>query len=190
MIISIYSFYREKVGNNEDNSNMNRVNKGFRKTSNFLNQVARRSFEKRGFAQSQLITNWSEIIGLEFSAVSKPVKMTFPKSGLGATLTIEINGAFGPELEMQKNIIKSKVNRVYGYTAVSKLRFTSSSQLGYDNREKGSLTLKNNERKFDSEEVREQSNNLHDLLSKLDKIENKKLKSILSDYSKNFIKRV
>ena len=68
---------------------MKRSKKGFRRASTFIQQLTKESLEKRGFAQSKLITNWNEIVGSELFKISRPIKMSFPKNGLGATLTIE-----------------------------------------------------------------------------------------------------
>ena len=85
--------------------NKEKANVGFKSTASFVHELTQKSFERRGFAQSRLITNWKEIVGLDLDHRSKPVRMTFPKNALGATLTIEIDGAYGPELDLQKKLI-------------------------------------------------------------------------------------
>ena len=43
---------------------------------------------------------------------------------MGATLTLLTTGANAPMLEMQKEKLRQKVNAVYGYNAISRVRIT------------------------------------------------------------------
>tara|TARA_Y100001934_G_scaffold33415_1_gene37856 strand:- start:1395 stop:1808 length:414 start_codon:yes stop_codon:yes gene_type:complete len=75
------------------------------------------------------LTHWSEIVGEEISSVSIPTKVSYKSDGLGATLTILTSGSSGPVLEMQKQFIKDKINAVYGYNAIHKIKITQSSPI-------------------------------------------------------------
>ncbi len=109
-----------------------KINQGFKKASSFLNNITQNGFEKKGFSQSKLLTNWVEIVGEEVADQAKPLKITFDKRRLSSTLVLEINGAFAPELEMQSEAIREKINRLYGYTAVSRIVMRLSVNLGYE----------------------------------------------------------
>ena len=170
--------------------NKNKSNWGFKSTANFVHQLTKTSFEKRGFAQSKLIINWKEIVGFDLDKLSKPVKMTFPKNGLGATLTIEINGANGPELELQKENIIEKVNRIYGYTAVTKVNFKASASMGYDSFVKDEFSVKRVEINIKNYKTSVKPEKIDDLIPKLEKVKNQKLRKSLSDLGSNFIKRM
>ncbi len=100
---------------------------GFKKASILLKRNIQIASESRGFSQSRVLTHWSEIVGEEISSVSIPTKVSYKSDGLGATLTILTSGASGPILEMQKQFIKDKINAVYGYNAVHKIKITQSS---------------------------------------------------------------
>ena len=100
---------------------------GFKKASVLLNKNIQKVSESRGFAQSRVLTHWSEIVGEEISSVSIPTNVSYKTDGLGATLTILTSGSSGPILEMQKEFIRNKINAVYGYNAVHKIRITQSS---------------------------------------------------------------
>ncbi len=102
---------------------------GFKKASVFLNKNILEASESRGFSQSRVLTHWSEIVGEEISSVSIPTKVSYKSEGLGATLTILTSGSSGPVLEMQKQFIKDKINAVYGYNAVHKIKITQSSPI-------------------------------------------------------------
>ena len=83
-----------------------KVSKGFQKASSFLGRITQKGFEKKGFSQSKLLTHWSETVGPEVARYSKPVRITFDSKSLSSTLTLEINGAYGPELKMQREAIR------------------------------------------------------------------------------------
>ena len=100
---------------------------GFKKASILLKKSIQKASESRGFAQSRVLTHWSEIVGEEISSVSIPTKVSYKTDGLGATLTILTSGSSGPILEMQKEFIRIKINAVYGYNAVQKIKITQSS---------------------------------------------------------------
>ena len=102
---------------------------GFKKASVLLKKNIQKVSGSRGFGQSRVLTHWSEIVGEEISSVSIPTKVSYKTDGLGATLTILTSGSSGPILEMQKEFIRTKINAVYGYNAVQKIKITQSSPL-------------------------------------------------------------
>ena len=180
----------EKVAKSAEIFLNKKYNWGFKSTANFVDQLTKTSFEKRGFAQSKLIINWKEIVGFDLDKLSRPVKMTFPKNGLGATLTIEINGAYGPELELQKENIIEKVNRIYGYTAVIKVNFKASASMGYESIVKDDFSVKEVEINIKDYKSNTEPEKIDDLIPKLEKVKNQKLRKSLSDLGSNFIKRM
>jgi len=105
--------------------------KGFASTGRLLSGQIRRTSEARGFAQSKVLTHWSEIAGPDVAAISRPVEVKFGRGGLGATLTLLTTGAQAPMLEMQKEQIRGKVNAVYGYSAISRIRITQTAATGF-----------------------------------------------------------
>ena len=171
-------------------SKSKRVSKGFKSASSFLNSLTQKSLEKKGFSQSKLITNWYEIVGTELSKYSIPIKITFPKNGLGATLLLEIDGAFGPEIDLQREIIKEKVNRIYGYTAISKVMFRVSPSLGYQAKKKESFFKAGYEKAFEEENRGVGGPALHKSILNLVNTQNDALRDSLNEISKNFLKRL
>lgn len=124
---------------------------GFKKASVLLKKNIQKVSESRGFAQSRVLTHWSEIVGEEISSVSIPTKVSYKTDGLGATLTILTSGSSGPILEMQKEFIRTKINAVYGYNAVQKIKITQSSPLALirKNENPKSVISKKNEPKVE-----------------------------------------
>ncbi|MFZ5964511.1 DUF721 domain-containing protein [Thalassococcus sp. BH17M4-6] len=108
-----------------------RNKKGFARTSSLLQGQIRRASESRGFAQSRVLTHWPEIAGEDVAAISRPVDISYAKGGFGATLTLLTTGAQAPMLEMQKEQIRAKVNAVYGYNAIARVRVTQTAATGF-----------------------------------------------------------
>ena len=104
---------------------------GFARTSKLLEERIRKATETRGFSQARLLTQWAEIAGDQISAMSRPVEISYGKGGFGATLTLLTTGANAPMLEMQKGQIRDKVNAVYGYSAIARVRVTQTAASGF-----------------------------------------------------------
>lgn len=105
--------------------------KGFARTSSLLDKRIRRASESRGFAESRVLTHWAEIVGEDIAGMARPVNVSFGRGGIGATLTVLTTGAQAPMLEMQKERIRERVNAVYGYNAISRVRITQTAPTGF-----------------------------------------------------------
>ncbi|MBR9842505.1 MAG: DUF721 domain-containing protein [Rhodobacteraceae bacterium] len=105
--------------------------KGFARTSTLLRERIRKAGESRGFAVTRVLTHWQEIVGEDIAAICKPVDVKYGRQGMGATLTVLTTGAQAPMLEMQKERIRAKVNGVYGYNAIERLRITQTAATGF-----------------------------------------------------------
>ncbi|KIC45236.1 Zn-ribbon-containing, possibly RNA-binding protein [Ruegeria sp. ANG-S4] len=105
--------------------------RGFKRTATLLNDQIRRAGESRGFAVSRLLTHWTEIVGQDIAAIAQPVKVGYAKGGFGATLTVLTTGPQAPMLEMQKEQLKERVNAVYGFSAISRVRITQTAATGF-----------------------------------------------------------
>jgi len=105
--------------------------KGFARTSTLLQERIRRASESRGFAVSRLLTHWPEAVGPEIAAMARPVEIGYARQGFGATLTVLTTGAQAPLLEMQKETLRERVNAVYGYNAIARVRITQTAATGF-----------------------------------------------------------
>ncbi|MGC3937840.1 DUF721 domain-containing protein [Roseobacter sp. EG26] len=105
--------------------------KGFKRTSSLLTGRIRSASESRGFAQSRLLTQWAEIVGKDIASISRPVEVGYGRGGMGATLTLLTTGSNAPMLEMQKEQLRQKVNSVYGYNAIARIRVTQTAGTGF-----------------------------------------------------------
>jgi hypothetical protein len=105
--------------------------KGFKRTDSLLSGQIRAASQSRGFAQSRLLTQWTEIAGAETAAIAHPVEVSYGRGGMGATLTLLTTGAHAPMLQMQVEQLRAKVNAVYGYNAISRVRITQTAPTGF-----------------------------------------------------------
>lgn len=105
--------------------------KGFKRTSNLLTQRIRKASESRGFAQSRLLTHWAEVVGDQIASIARPVEVSYGRGGMGATLTLLTTGPNAPVLEMEKEKLRARVNSVYGYNAIARIRVTQTAATGF-----------------------------------------------------------
>jgi len=77
------------------------------------------------------LTHWAEIVGQDIAAIARPTEVKYGRQGFGATLTVLTTGAQAPMLEMQKEILRTRVNTTYGYNAISRVRITQTAPTGF-----------------------------------------------------------
>lgn len=110
---------------------MIRYRRGARRVSALVEGDVRRLGEKRGFAQTRLLTHWAEIAGPELAAVCRPLKVGFPRGEFGAVLTLLTSGAQAPMLQMRLPVLRERVNACYGYAAISRIDITQTAPTGF-----------------------------------------------------------
>jgi len=93
-----------------------------RSVGDILPVVGRAAFRRFGFMQSAVVSRWPEIVGDRYAEVSAPDSIRFPTGKRGeGTLTLTVEGAFAPMLQHVSDEIVERVNRFFGYRAVSRL---------------------------------------------------------------------
>ncbi|TDE35972.1 DUF721 domain-containing protein [Antarcticimicrobium sediminis] len=105
--------------------------RGFKRTATLLNEQIRHAGETRGFAVTRVLTHWAEIAGPDIATIARPIKIGYGRGGFGATLTVLTTGPHAPMLEMQKEQLRDRVNAVYGYNAISRVRITQTAPTGF-----------------------------------------------------------
>jgi hypothetical protein len=84
------------------------------------------SFKRQGFASTELVTRWADIVGPEIAAHAEPVKLQWPRAVDGepsepATLVLRVEGPAAIEIQHQSNIVLERINRFFGWQAVGRL---------------------------------------------------------------------
>ena len=108
-----------------------RKSRGFQTASTLLQSRIKSASETRGFAVTRLLTHWSEVVGEKTASTCTPVKISYGKGGFGATLTVLTTGAQAPMLQAELPKLTDRVNQVYGYRAISRIRITQTAPTGF-----------------------------------------------------------
>jgi hypothetical protein len=85
----------------------------------------------RGFAEQRILTHWADIVGSELAALCRPMRVSYRgrDADLSATLVLLADGAAASELAHRGHEIVERVNRVYGYRAIGKIRISQVQAL-------------------------------------------------------------
>lgn len=105
--------------------------RGFEAAGGLLREPIRKAGETRGFAVTRLLTHWPEIAGPDLAPLCRPVKVSYAQGGIGATLTLLASGAAAPLVQMQTDRLRERVNAIYGYAAISRIRVTQTAARGF-----------------------------------------------------------
>lgn len=161
--------------NNKDDINI-RKTKDLQSLSQTLLPLAQNILGKNGFVETDIITNWAEIIGEQLAQYSFPQKIDFPKNKKNdgcLHLTVP-SGAFAVEIKHREKYILDKINTYFGYNAVSSLKIIQNNELCLDDYKTKQIKTKNLPQisKEDSEFIKNISNeinnqNLKEILIKL-----------------------
>jgi len=84
------------------------------------------AFHKQGFASTELVTRWQDIVGPEIGAHAEPIKLQWPRAIDGepaepATLVLRVEGPAAIEIQHLSNVILERVNRFFGWQAVGRI---------------------------------------------------------------------
>ena len=79
--------------------------------------------KKRGFIHTKIVSSWATLTK-EYAKFSSPIKIKFAKSKFDdGTLFIKVKSGLGPELEMKSINIINRINSMFGYKAINKIKF-------------------------------------------------------------------
>jgi hypothetical protein len=82
-------------------------------------------FARQGFASSDIVTHWPEIVGLEISGYADPLKLQWPRGDAEdpepATLVLRAEGPAAIEIQHQSGVILERINRFFGWRAVGRI---------------------------------------------------------------------
>lgn len=97
------------------------------------------AFRKRGFAQTALLDQWSQIAGDQLAKYTLPEKISHPRSGKagdgqaqrsrfsrggedgGGVLTLRVDGPFAIEVQHSTPQLLERINSFFGYRAISRI---------------------------------------------------------------------
>ncbi|WP_342360488.1 DUF721 domain-containing protein [Terrarubrum flagellatum] len=87
---------------------------------------------KQGFAGSDIVLNWPDIVGEPLARRSRPVRIVWPRKATGmgrnpapqepATLHVRVESAFALELQHLAPVVVERVNAYFGWACIGRLR--------------------------------------------------------------------
>jgi hypothetical protein len=80
---------------------------------------------------ARLLTHWAEVVGEDLARKTRPVKISYGKGAMGATLTVLVKATEAPMIQMALPQLKDRVNAVYGYAAVNHIHLTQTAATGF-----------------------------------------------------------
>jgi hypothetical protein len=98
-----------------------------RPLADLLHKTLSDAFAKQGFASTELVTRWTEIVGAEIAAHAQPEKIQWPRMHASALpepgkLLLRVEGPTALEIQHLSGIIMERVNRFFGWQAVGAIR--------------------------------------------------------------------
>src|ERR1019366_1870753 len=111
---------------------MNKPSRSFpRPLSEFLGATLSDSLKTQGFASTEIIARWADIVGTEIAAHSEPMKITWPRANTTgdmddgvpepATLVLRVEGPAALEIQHLSAVILERVNRFFGWQAIGRI---------------------------------------------------------------------
>jgi hypothetical protein len=95
-----------------------------RACGDLVGDIAGTTFKRFGFVQGAVVSRWAEIVGERYAKASTPESIRFPAGKKsGGTLTLTVEGAHAPLMQHLAPLIIERVNRFFGYEAVTKIAF-------------------------------------------------------------------
>ena len=145
---------------------------GLRPFSSSIPKTLRKHLRKGGYNYSNIVDNWTKMVSKKISDASYPVTIKMGKEMRDGTLVLNVIHGKEMEIEYEKKEIIDKINSFFGYNCIS------------------SVTLKIVQDKIDlNEKVYPKIKNLSKIKEKMSKVDNKELKSSLSNFLKAFNER-
>jgi hypothetical protein len=98
-----------------------------RQLADLLRKTVGEAFAKRGFAATELVTRWADIVGTEIATHSEPERIQWRRPANGepsapGILILRVEGPTAVEIQHLSGIILERVNRFFGWQAVGGVR--------------------------------------------------------------------
>ena len=107
---------------------MNKPGKSkLRPLSDLLHRTLTEAFAKQGFASTELVTRWTEIVGADIADHSQPEKIQWSRTRDSqlpdpGTLVLRVEGPTALDIQHLSGVILERVNRFLGWQAVGSIR--------------------------------------------------------------------
>ncbi len=96
---------------------------GVRAIADLMPDIGRTAFRRFGFVQSSVVTRWPEIVGERHARICMPEAIRFPPGEKSeGILELVVVPAHAPMIQHVTSEIIDRVNRFFGYNAVSRVK--------------------------------------------------------------------
>jgi hypothetical protein len=103
-----------------------RRGRGFTRAGGLIAPQMSRVTARRGYLEARLAALWPEIAGPEIAAIARPAKLTLSRGPAGGALSLLVQGAHGPQVQMMLPQILERVNAALGGPAIRRITLTQS----------------------------------------------------------------
>ncbi len=100
--------------------------RGFRRAGELIAPQTRAASARRGFALARLQALWADIVGPEIAAVTRPLRLAAARGPAGGLLTLGVDGANGPQVQMLTPLIRERANAALGPGAVGRIQLAQT----------------------------------------------------------------
>lgn len=104
---------------------------GFRRAGEDVAAILSPTFRKRGFAQTDIVLRWPEIVGAALADQCRPERLNWPRvvegqeraaAAEGAVLHLSVAPGWATEIQHLEPLLIERVNRFFGWRAVTGIR--------------------------------------------------------------------
>lgn len=94
-----------------------------------IRTLTKKALGTRGFAGSDILEHWEDIVGVDLARGVSPQKLTFERDNRthGTLVVKSAGGAFAMLFEHQKDRVIGRINSFFGYPAVSRIKIIQGS---------------------------------------------------------------
>jgi hypothetical protein len=105
---------------------VNKPGKPARPLADLVGPALTAAFKRHGFASTEIVTHWEDIVGVEIATHSEPIKITWPRqtdadAPEAATLVLRCQGPAAIEIQHLAGVIVERVNQFLGWRAVDRV---------------------------------------------------------------------
>lgn len=108
-----------------------RRSSGFRTAAALLREQVRAAGARRGLPLMRLLAHWDEVAGAELAALTRPLRISHGREGMGGTLHLLVAPAAAPVVQMRLPELLARVNGACGHGAVVRIRPTQTAPEGF-----------------------------------------------------------
>jgi hypothetical protein len=145
---------------------------GLRPFSSSIPKTLKKHIRKGGYNYSNIVDNWTKMVSQKISDACYPITVKMGKKMSNGTLVLNVIHGKEMEVEYEKTEIIDKINSFFGYNCISH------------------VTLKIVQDKINqNDKIFPKVKNLSKIEEKIEKVNNKELKSSLNNFLKAFNER-